>query len=193
MHHLIRRSILAASLLMAACLLVLALATAASSHTILIGKNRAHDSIKTCTETFTPKDYRVYASKVYRRKSIRRPAFSRMHRMHICQASYEHRKKVGALHRKFYRARKARILAAQRPVITPLMDCIMKHESTYNPLAQNGQYKGLAQWSPEAWARHGGLRYASTPHGASYWEQVQVLANGLRMYGCRDWCPFDPC
>ncbi len=74
-----------------------------------------------------------------------------------------------------------------------LASCIVRHESGGNPLATNGQYHGIAQWSPEAWARHGGRRFAADPHGASYQEQLQVLSNGLARYGCRDWCPFDGC
>lgn len=74
-----------------------------------------------------------------------------------------------------------------------LASCIVKHESGGNPLAQNGKYKGIAQWSPEAWSRMGGKRYASTPHGATYQEQLIILSEGLRRFGCSDWCPYDPC
>lgn len=88
---------------------------------------------------------------------------------------------------------KRRELRRRARFLSPLARCIIRSESGGNPLAQNGQYKGIAQWSPEAWRRHGGLRYASTPHGATYAEQVQVLKMGLARYGCRDWCPFDPC
>lgn len=74
-----------------------------------------------------------------------------------------------------------------------LAGCIVKYESGGDPMAQNGQYKGIAQWSPEAWARHGGTRFAATPHGATYQQQLVVLNQGLTRYGCRDWCPYDPC
>lgn len=74
-----------------------------------------------------------------------------------------------------------------------LAACIVHHESGGDPMAQNGQYHGIAQWSSEAWHRHGGGRFASDPHGATYQEQLLVLSDGLRRYGCRDWCPFDPC
>ena len=84
-------------------------------------------------------------------------------------------------------------LRRQARRLTPLEACIIHHESTGNPLAQNGQYKGIAQWSPYVWARDGGRRFGPTPHHATYAEQVWVLKRGLRRYGCADWCPFDPC
>jgi Transglycosylase-like domain len=164
----------------------------ASAHVIKLHSEARAAKVqqKRCIEgMYTVKEYKKYAGRVYKRDKISKQSRKRMARMHICQSSYAARVRVARWHARLQELRKARI----RPVITALMDCIMKHESTYNPLAQNGQYKGLAQWSPEAWARHGGLKFGPTPHHASYWEQVQVLANGLRVYGCRDWCPFDPC
>lgn len=74
-----------------------------------------------------------------------------------------------------------------------LAACIVRVESGGNPTADNGTHQGIAQWSPEAWERHGGKQYASTPAGATYQQQLQVLSNGLARYGCADWCPFDPC
>lgn len=71
--------------------------------------------------------------------------------------------------------------------------CIVAHESGGNPRAVNGQYRGIAQWSPEAWARHGGRQYASEPTSATKQQQLTVLSNGLTHYGCRDWCPYDGC
>lgn len=71
--------------------------------------------------------------------------------------------------------------------------CIVQHESGGNPTAQNGQYTGIAQWSPEAWQRHGGTKYAATPTGATKQQQLIVLNQGLSRYGCRDWCPYDGC
>lgn len=76
---------------------------------------------------------------------------------------------------------------------TGLAGCIVSHESGGNPQANNGSHFGIAQWTIEAWLRHGGGRFAPTPLGASYQEQLQVLSDGLRRFGCRDWCPFDPC
>lgn len=74
-----------------------------------------------------------------------------------------------------------------------LASCIVSHESGGDPGASNGSHTGIAQWTQEAWLRHGGGRFASSPTGASYQEQLQVLSNGLAKYGCRDWCPFDGC
>jgi hypothetical protein len=76
---------------------------------------------------------------------------------------------------------------------TGLASCIVSHESGGNPTITNGQYGGIAQWSPEAWGRMGGHRYAPSPTQASYQDQLQVLSDGLKKYGCRDWCPYDGC
>jgi hypothetical protein len=64
-------------------------------------------------------------------------------------------------------------------VATPssgLEQCIIQHESGGNSQAVNGQYEGIGQWSPTAWAQDGGKRYAQTPLGASAAEQQAVLA-----------------
>jgi Transglycosylase-like domain len=68
--------------------------------------------------------------------------------------------------------------AASPPAVAApsgLVACIISHESGGNPQATNGLYSGIAQWSPTAWAQDGGLRYASSPLGASYGEQLAVL------------------
>jgi hypothetical protein len=74
-----------------------------------------------------------------------------------------------------------------------LAACIVHHESGGNPRASNGSHWGIGQWTIEAWTRHGGRRFAPHPFGATYQEQLIVLSQGLARYGCRDWCPFDPC
>lgn len=74
-----------------------------------------------------------------------------------------------------------------------LADCIAFHESGYDPLASNGLHFGVAQWTIEAWLRHGGGRFAGHPHGATYQQQLVILNRGLERFGCIDWCPFDPC
>ena len=87
------------------------------------------------------------------------------------------------------------------PIATPdaeaanvgLARCIVHYESHGNPRARNGQDHGIAQWSPEAWRRHGGHRYSRDPLYASYGQQWRILLGALRRWGCRDWCPFDPC
>lgn len=97
----------------------------------------------------------------------------------VCKASCRHR-----LARKALRARAASVSGLAR--------CIAHFESTDNPQATNGSHSGLGQWTAEAWARHGGLRFASSPTGATYDQQLIVIEQGLQRYGCRDWCPFDP-
>lgn len=95
----------------------------------------------------------------------------------------------------------ARYLAAWHlrrhpPIAQPasaLAACIIWHESGGNPQAVNGQYEGIGQWSPAAWALDGGLRFASTPLGASYSQQVMVLngegtAGMIRQQGVYDGC-----
>jgi hypothetical protein len=80
--------------------------------------------------------------------------------------------------------RRAARLAAARGAVQPstggvassgLASCIIQHESGGNPQATNGQYQGLGQWSPAAWAQDGGTRYAPSPAGASAAQQVAVL------------------
>lgn len=97
----------------------------------------------------------------------------------VCKAGCRHR-----LARKAIKARAASVSALAR--------CIAKVESTWNPQAVNGIHKGYGQWSPEAWQRHGGLRFASSPLGATPDQQLIVIEQGLQRFGCRDWCPFDP-
>lgn len=167
--------------------LMLVVVPSANAHVVFEKGHAA--SVKTCPVMFTVADYKAYAARVYKRGKISAKAHKRMAAMHLCLPSFNRRQSVGRLHRQFLQEREAR----RRPVITALMSCIIHHESRGNPLAQNGQYKGIAQWSPEAWARHGGHKYGPTPFDATYWEQVQVLASGIRGWGCRDWCPFDPC
>jgi hypothetical protein len=67
--------------------------------------------------------------------------------------------------------------AAGEVAISALEACIIQHESGGNPQATNGQYEGLGQWSPAAWAEDGGTRYAPTPLGASAAVQEAVLSS----------------
>lgn len=75
-----------------------------------------------------------------------------------------------------------------------LAQCIINSESGGNPTVVNGSgHMGLGQWAQSTWEAHGGTRYAPTPLGATYQEQVQVINDALRKYGCSDWCPYDGC
>ncbi len=89
-------------------------------------------------------------------------------------------------------ARKRARELARRPV-SSLEACIIRTESGGNPDAVNGQYTGIAQWSPTAWAVQGGTRYSSTPLGASYAEQETILREALAAGRSGEWTPYDPC
>jgi hypothetical protein len=66
---------------------------------------------------------------------------------------------------------------ASEVAISGLEACIIERESGGDPEATNGQYEGLGQWSPAAWAEDGGTQYAPTPLGASAAEQEAVLSS----------------
>src|SRR4051794_12354449 len=67
-----------------------------------------------------------------------------------------------------HKAVKARAASASS---NSLAQCIIHYESGGNTQAVNGSHMGIAQWTREAWQRHGGLRFSSTPLGATYEEQ----------------------
>jgi hypothetical protein len=69
----------------------------------------------------------------------------------------------------------AQAARSQYPSGGGLEACIIQHESGGNPQARNGQYEGLGQWSPAAWAQDGGTQYAPSPLGASAAQQEAVL------------------
>lgn len=56
-----------------------------------------------------------------------------------------------------------------------LARCIIQAESSGNPLAVNGKYMGIGQWEKSRWLSDGGGRYAPTPLGATYSQQVAIL------------------
>lgn len=74
-----------------------------------------------------------------------------------------------------------------------LAACIISRESHGDTQATNGQYGGIAQWSPDAWRRHGGTQFAPTPQGASYSQQVSVLDHALQTGHAGEWTPYDGC
>jgi hypothetical protein len=98
-------------------------------------------------------------------------------------------------HRVWVRVRAANAArrAALPPPLSSLADCIIARESTWNPQAVNGDHLGLAQWDPNAWATDGGLRYASSPLGASMAEQETVLMWALDHGLAGQWLQWDGC
>lgn len=92
-------------------------------------------------------------------------------------------------------------LPKQRPggTMTPkwepvdLAACIVHHESGGDPRASNGTHWGIGQWDLPTWRAHGGLKYAKSPLGATYDQQLEILTTALERFGCSAWCPFDPC
>lgn len=74
-----------------------------------------------------------------------------------------------------------------------LAACIIQRESGGNPQATSGQYTGIAQWSPSAWAQDGGTQYAPTPTGASAAQQMAVLNSALAAGQSGQWTPYDQC
>jgi hypothetical protein len=71
--------------------------------------------------------------------------------------------------------------------------CIIRKESGGNPSAVNGQYGGIGQWNAAAWAQDGGTRYASSPLGASYAQQEQVLRGEGASTMARQQGQYDGC
>lgn len=65
-----------------------------------------------------------------------------------------------------------------------------------NPGGQTA-HEGVGQWAwgfpGSAWELDGGLRFAYEPTGATYDEQMLVLSRAFQLYGCSQFCPFDPC
>lgn len=74
-----------------------------------------------------------------------------------------------------------------------LAACIISHESGGDTQATNGQYTGIAQWSPSSWAGGGGTKYAASPTSATYGQQVAVLNSMLANGQSGQWTPYDGC
>lgn len=91
------------------------------------------------------------------------------------------------------RAANAARRAALPPPLSSLADCIIERESTWNPQAVNGDHEGLAQMSPYVWAQAGGLKYASSPLGATATQQETVLMWALDHGMAGNWTPYDGC
>jgi soluble lytic murein transglycosylase-like protein len=75
-----------------------------------------------------------------------------------------------------------------------LVRCIVARESSGNPRAVNASgHMGLGQWAESTWLAQGGGRYAATPLGASYGEQLAVIESAVAHGGASAWTPYDGC
>jgi hypothetical protein len=77
--------------------------------------------------------------------------------------------------------------------VNGLVRCIIQAESGGNPQAVNGQYEGLGQWSPYAWANDGGLKYAPSPLQATASQQIAVLNAEVAAGTTSQQTDYDPC
>lgn len=89
--------------------------------------------------------------------------------------------------------RSAAVSAPAGPPAGGLASCIISRESGGNPSASNGQYTGIAQWSPSSWAGGGGTKYAPSPTAATYSQQLAVLNSMLASGQSSQWTPYDGC
>jgi hypothetical protein len=75
-----------------------------------------------------------------------------------------------------------------------LVRCIVARESGGNPRAVNASgHMGIGQWAESTWLAQGGGRYAATPLGASYGEQLAVIESAVAHGGASAWTPYDGC
>lgn len=81
-----------------------------------------------------------------------------------------------------------------------LVKCIVDHETSppHDPQTVNSSdHMGIGQWAESTWLADGGGRYAHTPLGATYNEQLQIIEDVVagRVPGesAHQWTDFDPC
>lgn len=155
--------------LIALCALVPA---SADAHVTYIGKHVNEASVL-CTTSFTPRQYRRYASRVYLRHRVSKEAHARLRRMHVCQPSFKHRVRVGRIHQDLIGARRFRqrtasygiISAADQAWLARVRAC--ESGGNYAINTGNGFY-GAYQFTLSSWVAVGGSGY---PHLASPAEQ----------------------
>lgn len=164
----------------------------ASAHLISLGKSpqkRAAMQKRVCQGNLTTvKQFRRYASRVYKRDKISKRAKRRIRMMHICQDTFKQRITVGRWHAKYVKAR------ANRNAYSPvggILYAIRLCESgnNYSTNTGNGFY-GAYQFTLGTWQAYGGSGY---PHLASPAEQDRVAANLYRAVGTHTTASWPNC
>lgn len=146
-----------------------------------------------CAKTYTYLMFRRAAITAYR--GTRTPSRRDLRHLRHFQRCARHPWQVGQDRRVWQlsiRMNAARKQAALAVPESALARCIIERESGGNPQAVNGQYEGIAQWSPSSWIGGGGGRFAPTPLGATYAEQVIIL-NDMLPAQAGQWTPYDGC
>lgn len=157
----------------------------ASAHLISLGKTphaRATKQYYTCFEGLnTIRQFKYYVSRVYKRDKISKKAQQRVRRMHICQDTFKQRIKVGRLHKKYVKARKAREAKSNYTPAGGILYAIRMCESggNYGTNTGNGFY-GAYQFTLGTWQANGG---SGMPHLNSPAEQDRVAMNLYRKVG----------
>lgn len=146
-----------------------------------------------CAKTYTAQMFRRAAITAYRgtRTPTRRDLAHLRHFRRCARTSYSHAHDM-VIWKRSIRMNAARKQAALAVPVSALARCIIQRESGGDPQAVNGQYEGIAQWSPSSWLGGGGGRFAPTPLGATYSEQVQIL-NAMLPAQAGQWTPYDGC
>ncbi len=132
------------------------------------------------------KDYKKYASRVYRRNKVRRAALSRLSRMIRCQHSPHAERFVKRLRARYKRERAARALAAKVVPVRDHLRRIAQCESGGDPTAisPGGTYRGKYQFSMSTWESVGGK---GDPAQASEYEQDRLADKLYRTGGPGHW------
>lgn len=107
---------------------------------------------------------------------------------------YDHHER--ALH--LARVEAAEDKAANTPApMNSLVHCVVWAESTDNYQAVNGNHEGLGQWDHATWIADGGGRFAYSPLGATYNQQLiiieDVVAGRVPGENATQWTNYDPC
>lgn len=75
-----------------------------------------------------------------------------------------------------------------------LVQCIISSESGGNPTVVNSSgHAGVGQWALGTWVADGGTRYAPTPTGATYDQQVSIIREQVAAGHAGQWTNYDPC
>lgn len=178
--------------LLLAAILVGFFPAGAEAHVVKIGA-RAAQAHQPCTHVYSVRDYRAYASRVYRRTSVSKAAHEKLAAMHVCQHGYRGRVAVGRFHASY---KSERTIRRQTDAVTPfgawaIPAYIVMCEShgsftvvnTSNPNRPAGAYQIITG----TWQGFGGGAWAQTADAAPPLAQHIVAGRIWRAHGSAPW------